>query len=95
VCRVHGDDEESSEPEVGGRDGCSLPARDAVVAGEARELASFPASPELELAQDQASATAAAHLLASEPDYMTEKNTDQRRWFPYNFIMRVEVPDFD
>jgi hypothetical protein len=49
----------------------------------------------LELAQDQASATAAAHLLASEPDYITEKNTDQRRSFPYNFIMRVEVPDFD
>jgi hypothetical protein len=53
------------------------------------------AEADAELAQDQPSATAAAHLLASEPDYISEEETDARRWFPYNFIMRVEVPDFD
>ena len=58
-------------------------------------LTAAVAEADAELAQDQASATAAAHLLASEPDYISEKNADQRRWFPYSFIMRVEVPDFD
>ena len=48
-----------------------------------------------ELLQDQASATAAAHLLATESEYITGEETDARNWFPYSFIMRVEVPDQD
>jgi hypothetical protein len=48
-----------------------------------------------ELGQDQASATAAAHLLATESEYITGEQTDTRTWFPYSFIMRVEVPDQD
>ncbi len=58
-------------------------------------LTAAVAEADTELAQDHASATAAAHLLASEPDYISEEETDARRWFPYSFIMRIEVPDFD
>jgi hypothetical protein len=57
-------------------------------------LTAAAAEADTELAQDQVSATAAAHLLAREPGYISEEETDARRWFPYSFIMRVEVPDF-
>jgi len=48
-----------------------------------------------ELAQDRAATTAAAHLLATESEIITGEETDARNWFPYSFIMRVEVPDHD
>jgi hypothetical protein len=48
-----------------------------------------------ELAQDRAATTAAAHLLATESEVITGEETDARSWFPYSFIMRVEVPDHD
>jgi hypothetical protein len=56
-------------------------------------LTAAVAEADAELAQDQASATAAAHLLATESDYITGEETDGRKWFPFSFIMRVEVPD--
>ena len=46
-----------------------------------------------ELAQDPAAATAAAHLLATESEIITGEETDARKWFPYSFMMRIEVPD--
>jgi hypothetical protein len=48
-----------------------------------------------ELAQDRAATTTAAHLLASKSEVITGEDTDARSWFPYSFIMRVEVPDYD
>ena len=48
-----------------------------------------------ELAEDRAATTAAAHFLATESEVITGEETDARNWFPYSFIMRVEVPDYD
>jgi len=58
-------------------------------------LTAAVAEADTELAHDQPSATAAAHLLASEPGYISEEVADAHGWFPYSFVMRVEVPDFD
>jgi hypothetical protein len=48
-----------------------------------------------ELAEDRAATAAAAHLLATESEVITGEETDARNWFPYSFMMRVEVPDSD
>jgi hypothetical protein len=41
-----------------------------------------------ELAQDQATASAAAHALATESGIITGQETDAREWFPYSFMTR-------
>jgi hypothetical protein len=39
-------------------------------------------------AQDHATVSAAAHMLATEPGIITGEETDGREWFPYSFMMR-------
>ena len=46
-----------------------------------------------ELAEDPAATTAAAHLLATEPEVITGEESDARNWFPYSFMTRVGVSD--
>jgi hypothetical protein len=46
-----------------------------------------------ELSEDPAATTAAAHLLATEPEIITGEETDARNWFPYSFMTRVAVSD--
>ena len=58
-------------------------------------LTATVAEADSELAQDRAATTAAAHLLATESEVITGEETDARNWFPYSFIMWVEVPDHD
>lgn len=43
-----------------------------------------------ELAQDPATASAAAHQLATETDISTGEETDARAWFPFSFMRRVK-----
>ena len=42
-----------------------------------------------ELAEDPVASTAAAHLLATEPEIITGEETDARNWFPDSFMTRA------
>jgi hypothetical protein len=41
-----------------------------------------------QLAQDQATVSAAAHALATESDIATREESDGREWFPYSLMIR-------
>jgi hypothetical protein len=43
-----------------------------------------------ELAEDQATVSAAAHALATESDIYPSEETGDRKWFPFSFLMRVK-----
>ena len=46
-----------------------------------------------DLMQDRATVSAAAHALATEPDIVTEAETEEQAWFPYSFMMRMDASE--
>jgi hypothetical protein len=47
------------------------------------------AEADIDLAADQATASAAAHALATESDVITGEEMNGRAWFPFSFMTRT------